>query len=147
MKTPPSNVEAERALLGSILLDAVGRNGDRVMDICLTGGVNADTFFDPRNREVYATMLHMNRTSKPLDAITLMEELRATGKLETVGGAGYVQTLIDQVQTTANAEYYLSIIRDKQLRRTMIERAARVIDKCYDEGEYPDPQTVLGEAE
>ena len=52
MKTPPSNVEAERALLGSILLDAVGRNGDRVMDICLTGGVNADTFFDPRNREV-----------------------------------------------------------------------------------------------
>ena len=147
MKTPPSNVEAERALLGSILLDAVGRNGDRVMDICLTGGVNADTFFDPRNREVYATMLNMNRTSKPLDAITLMEELRTTGKLETVGGAGYVQTLIDQVQTTANAEYYLSIIRAKQLRRTMIERAARVIDKCYDEGEYPDPQTVLGEAE
>ena len=113
MKTPPSNVEAERALLGSILLDAVGRNGDRVMDICLTGGVNADTFFDPRNREVYATMLHMNRTSKPLDAITLMEELRATGKLETVGGAGYVQTLIDQVQTTANAEYYLSIIKER----------------------------------
>ena len=147
MRTPPSNVEAERAVLGSILLDAVGRSGDRVMDVCLTGGVTAETFYDPRNRALYATMLEMNRASKPLDALTLMEELRVTGRLETVGGVGYVESLIDQVQTTANAEYYLGIIRGKHLRRTMIERAARVVDKCYDEGAYPDPQAVLGEAE
>ncbi len=147
MRTPPSNVEAERAVLGSILLDAVGRSGDRVMDVCLTGGITAETFYDPRNRALYATMLEMNRASKPLDALTLMEELRVTGQLETVGGVGYVESLIDQVQTTANAEYYLSIIRGKHLRRTMIERAARVVDKCYDEGAYPDPQAVLGEAE
>ena len=147
MKTPPSNVEAERAVLGSILLDAVGRSGDRVMDVCLTGGIVSETFYDPRNRLVYSTMLEMNRASKPLDALTLMEELRVTGKLEQVGGVGYVESLIDQVQTTANAEYYLSIIRGKHLRRTMIERASRVVEKCYDEGEYPDPATVLGEAE
>lgn len=147
MKTPPSNVEAERALLGSILMDAIGRNGDRVMDICLSSAVSAETFFDPRNREVFATMLAMSRASKPLDAITLTEELRTSGKLDGIGGAAYVQSLIDQVQTTANAEYYLSIIRDKQLRRTMIERAARVIERSYDEGRYPDPRTVLGEAE
>ena len=147
MRTPPSNVEAERAVLGSILLDAVGRSGDRVMDVCLTGGVTAETFYDPRNRTLYGVMLEMNRASKPLDALTLMEELRVTGRLEAVGGVGYVESLIDQVQTTANAEYYLSIIRGKHLRRTMIERAARVVEKCYDESEYPDPQTVLGEAE
>ena len=147
MRTPPSNVEAERAVLGSILLDAVGRSGDRVMDVCLTGGVTAETFYDPRNRTLYGVMLEMNRASKPLDALTLMEELRVTGRLEAVGGAGYVESLIDQVQTTANAEYYLSIIRGKHLRRTMIERAARVVEKCYDESGYPDPQTVLGEAE
>ena len=147
LKTPPNNTEAERAVLGSVLLDARGRSGDRVMDLCLTGGVTPETFFDPRNRAIYQTMVDMNRTSKPLDPLTLMEELRVNGKLDAVGGVGYVESLIEQVQSTANAEYYLSIVRSKHLRRTLIERAASVIDKCYDEGEYPDPQTVLGEAE
>ena len=147
MKTPPSNVEAERAVLGSILLSAESRDGDRVMDICLASGIREETFFDPRNRLVFETIRAMNRDSKPLDAITLTDEMRASGKLETVGGAGYVQSLIDQVPTTANAEYYLSIIRGKHLRRTMIEKATRIVDKCYDEGEYPDPQAVLGDAE
>ncbi|MGN0853894.1 MAG: replicative DNA helicase [Kiritimatiellia bacterium] len=147
MRTPPSNVEAERAVLGSILLDAVGRSGDRVMDVCLTSGIRPETFYDPRNRAIYDVMLEMNRASKPLDALTLMEELRVTGALETVGGVGYVESLIDQVQTTANAEYYLSIIRGKHLRRMMIARAARVVDRCYDENAYPNPQAVLGEAE
>ncbi len=147
LKTPPQNVEAERAVLGSVLLDARGRNGDRVMDLCLTGGISPETFFDPRNRTVYQTMVDMNRASKPLDPLTLMEELRAKGRLEAVGGVGYVEALLDQVQTTANAEYYLSIVRAKHLRRTLIDRATRVIEKSYDESEYPDPQTVLGEAE
>ena len=147
MKTPPSNIEAERAVLGSILLDATSRSGDRVMDVCLSSGITDETFFDPRNRSVYATMLEMNRNSKPLDALTLLEELRVTGKLEAVGGAGYVQSLIDQVQTTANAEYYLSIIRGKHLRRKMIDRASKVVERCFDENEYPDPQAVLGAAE
>ncbi len=147
IKTPPSNTEAERAVLGSILLDARGRSGDRVMDLCLTGGVVPETFFDPRNRLVYQTMLDMNRASKPLDALTLMEELRVAGRMESVGGAGYVESLLEQVQSTANAEYYLSIVRSKHLRRTLIDCANGVLDRCYDEGEYPDPQVVLGEAE
>ena len=147
MKTPPNNVEAERAVLGSILLDSTGRNGDRVMDLCQTGGVVAETFFDPRNRVVYETMTRMKRENKPLDPLTLMNELRADARFETIGGAGYVQALIDQVQTTANAEYYLTIIRQKHLRRTLIDCAAHVIDKSYDESEYPDPNVVLGEAE
>ena len=67
--------------------------------------------------------------------------------METVGGAAYVQSLIDQVQTTANAEYYLSIIRAKQLRRTLIDRAVKTIGNCYDEAKNPDSQAVLGEAE
>ena len=56
-KTPPSNTEAERAVLGSILLDARGRSGDRVMDLCLTGGIVPETFFDPRNRTVYIFLI------------------------------------------------------------------------------------------
>jgi len=147
LKTPPSNIEAERAVLGSILLDATGVNGDRVMDLCLTSGVSEDSFFDPRNRAVYATMLAMNRLAKPLDFLTLVEELRVTGKLEALGGIGYLQGIIDQVPTSAHAEHYISIVTNKQLRRTLIDRATKVIEKAYDEGEHPDPKVILGETE
>ena len=147
LKTPPNNLEAERAVLGSILLDTTGRSDDRVMDVCLTSGVLPETFYDPRNRLVYQTMLEMNRNALPLDGLTLIEELRCSGKLETVGGVGYVQSLVEQVPTTAHAEHYIGIVRGKYLRRLMIERASKVVEKCYDEGEFPDPQVVLGEAE
>jgi replicative DNA helicase len=147
IKTPPNNVEAEKAVLGAVLLDAVNKTGDKVIDICLSSGVNADTFFDPRNKIVYSTMLAMNRASKPLDAITLMDELRTTEKFETIGGTGYIQSLIDTVESTANAQYYITMIKAKHLRRRMIDTAKNVVDKCYDEKEYSDPQAILGEAE
>ena len=146
-KTPPHNIEAERAILGSILLDTTSRSGDRVMDLCLTGGISAESFFDPRNREIYSTMLDMNRSSKPLDMVTLIETLRSSGRMEAIGGAAYLQALYDQTPTTAHAEYYIGIVRGKHLRRMMIERANKVVEKCFDEGENPDPQAVLGEAE
>jgi len=146
-KTPPSSAEAERAVLGSILIDTTSRSGDRVMDLCLVEGVTEDSFFDPRNRAIYATMLAMNRTAKPLDPLTLSEEMKSSGKLEAVGGAGYLQSVLDQVPTAAHAEHYISIVREKELRRTLIERSSKVIEKCYDEREYPDPKVVLGEAE
>ena len=147
LKTPPHNVEAERAVLGSILLDTTGRSDDRVMDECRTRGIIPEAFYDPCNRAIYTTMLEMNMASKPLDALSLIEELRRTNKIESVGGVGYIQSLIDQVPTTAHAEHYIGIVRAKYLRRLMIERATKVVEKCFDEGEYPDPQVVLGDAE
>ena len=147
MKTPPNNQEAERAVLGSVLLDTTGRSEDRIMDLCLTSGIRPETFYDPRNRTIYQTMLDMNRAARPLDALTIIEELRRTDRLEAIGGAAYVQALIDQVPTTAHAEHYIDIVRGKHLRRLMIERSTKVIEKCYDENEYPDPQVVLGDAE
>ena len=147
LKTPPHNTEAERAVLGSILLDTASHNDERVMDECRSGGVVAETFYDPCNRTIYATMLEMSMNSKPLDAVTLISELQRTNRLEAVGGMGYIQSLIEQVPTTAHAEHYMRLIRDQHLRRTMIDRATHVIEKCFDEGEHPDPLEVLGDAE
>ena len=147
MKTPPQNTEAERAVLGSILLDTTGRSDGRVMDECRSRGVTPETFYDPSNRAIFSTMLEMGMSSKPLDALALIEELRRTNKLDAVGGVGYIQSLIDQVPTTAHAEHYIGILRAKHLRRLLIERATDVVAHCYDENEYPDAQVVLGDAE
>jgi len=147
LKTPPNNVEAERAVLGSILLDTAGRSEDRVMDECRTRGIIPEAFYDPCNRAIYSVMLEMGMASKPIDAISLIEELKRTNKIEAVGGVGYVQSLLDQVPTTAHAEHYIGIVRAKYLRRLMIERATKVVEQSFDESEYPDPQVVLGNAE
>ena len=147
LKTPPHNLEAERAVLGSILLDTTGRSDGRVMDECRSRGVVPETFYDPANRAIFTAMMAMGAASKPLDALALIEELRRTNRLEAVGGVGYIQSLIDQVPTTAHAEHYIGILRGKHLRRMMIERATDVVAHCFDEGEYPDAQVVLGDAE
>ncbi len=147
LKTPPNNVEAERAVLGSILLDTTGRSDDRVLDECRSRGVIPEVFYDPCNRAIYSEMLEMSMAMKPLDALSLIEELRRKQKLEAVGGVGYIQSLIDQVPTTAHAEHYIAIICAKYLRRLLIERATEVVSKSFDEAEYPDPQVVLGDAE
>ena len=147
IKTPPQNTEAERAVLGSILLDTTGRSDGRVMDECRSRGVTPETFFDPSNRAIFAAMMEMGAASKPLDALALIEELRRTNRLDAVGGVGYIQSLIDQVPTTAHAEHYIGILREKYLRRLMIERATEVVAHSFDENEYPDAQVVLGEAE
>jgi len=147
IKTPPHSSEAERAVLGSILLDATGRGGDRVLDECRSRGITSDTFYEPVNRAVYDAMMKMSLASKPVDAISIIEELRTSGKLEAVGGVGYIQSLVDQVPTTAHAEHYIGIIRSKYLRRTLIEKATGIVKKSMDENGYPDPQVVLGDAE
>ena len=114
LKTPPNSVEAERAVLGSILLDTTGRSDDRVMDECRTRGIVPEAFYDPANRSIYTVMLEMSMASKPLDALALIEELRRTSKIDAVGGVGYIQSLIDQVPTTAHAEHYIGILRGSE---------------------------------
>ena len=146
-KVPPHNSDAERAVLGAILLGTCGRDGDRVMDICMTNGVTEDTFFDVANREIYATMLKMARQSITLDLISLKEALQVAGRYDALGGAAYLQSLVDNVPSTSNAEYYISLIRAKQLRRSLINRSMKTIANCYDEAHNPDEQAVLGEAE
>ncbi|MBO6167656.1 MAG: replicative DNA helicase [Kiritimatiellae bacterium] len=146
-RTPPHSTEAEQAVLGCIIMDSSTTAGDRVMDLCLTNGITEESFFDPRNRAVYSAMLEMNRNAKPLDNVSLIAELKRTGMLEGIGGAGYVESLQERTPFSSHAEYYIGILRDKHLRRKMIERAAKTIENCYDEKDHDDPQAVLGEAE
>ena len=147
VKVLPNNTEAERAVLGSILLDATGRNEDRVLDLCGAKNIHDESFYDPRNRTIFHVMGQLKQLSKPVDMLTVVEKLRNDGELDGIGGVGYIQGLIDNLPSASHAEYYLDILRDKQLRRTMIDRARKTIEKCFDEAQYTDPQAVLGDAE
>jgi len=147
VKVMPNNAEAERAVLGSILMDATGRNEDRVLDLCGANNIREEAFYDPRNRTIFQAMMQLKMSSKPVDLVTITEKLQTEKLLDGIGGLGYIQGLVDNLPSASHAEYYLEILRDKQLRRTMIDRAKKTIEKCFDEAQYSNPQAILGDAE
>lgn len=147
IKTPPHSYEAERAVIGAIMVDATTKSGGRILDLAMTGSINEESFFEPRNRIIYSVILSMNRRALPLDYMTLAEELKRQEKLELVGGRAYLESMMRETPVTTHAEYYIRLLRDKHLRRQMIEKATATIEKCYNERENDDPQALLGEAE
>ncbi len=146
VKTPPHSAEAERGVLGSILLDAETGEDARVLDLCLTHGIEPDSFFDPRHRLVFETLLEMSRETLPVDGVTLIERLRARGRLEAAGGAPAVEALVSGTPTSAHAEYYIDIVRQKHVLRRLIATAQATERKCYD-GDGRNADVILGEAE
>lgn len=146
VKTPPHSAEAERGVLGSILLDAETGEDTRVLDLCLTHGIEPESFFDPRHRIIFETLLEMSRETLPVDGVTLIERLRTRGRLESVGGLPVVEALISGTPTSAHAEYYIDIVRQKHVLRKLISTAQETERKCY-EGDGRNADVILGEAE
>ena len=91
LRVIPHSAEAERGVLGSILLDAASEN--RVMDLCVESGLSPDSFYVTQNRLLFETLSEMSRASQLIDAVTLNERLRAMGRLEELGGAVFIQSL------------------------------------------------------
>jgi len=147
LKTPPHSAEAERGIIGSILLDTQLGDDARVLDLCQARGLTPESFYDPRYRVFYETFREMSGATQPIDAVTLMEKLRATGRLEQAGGAAAIQALVDDTPTSAHAEYYIDIVRQKHLLRTLIQRARETEAKCFDDTQSANPDILLGEVE
>ena len=146
VKTPPHSAEAERGVLGSILLDAESGENLRVLDLCLTHGLEPASFYDPRNRILFETLLEMSQATLPVDAVTLNERLRATGRMAAVGGVTAVEALVESTPTSAHAEYYIDIVRQKHVLRKLISTAQETERKCYG-GDGRNADVILGEAE
>jgi replicative DNA helicase len=143
LRAPPHSAEAERGVLGSILLD-VG-NDNRVLDLCTENGVGPDAFFTHAHRLLFETLVEMSRAGVTIDPLTLTERLRALNRLDEVGGAATLQALIDETPTAAHAEYYINIVRSKHLLRAVIGCARDAERRCYDEAVSAD--LILGEVE
>ncbi len=143
LRTPPHSPEAERGVLGSVLLD-VGHD-NRVIDLCTENGITEEAFFSPANRLLFETLVEMSRAGTVIDPLTLNERLRVLGRLDDIGGTAYIQSLIDETPTAAHAEYYINIVRQKHLLRAVIACSRDAERRCFDEAVSAD--LILGEVE
>jgi replicative DNA helicase len=134
----PHNLEAERSVLGAIMLD----NGllNQAIELLKT-----DDFYLSSHRLVFQQMLGLSEKSKAVDFITLTDELRKAGQLESIGGAAFISSLIDGVPRLANLEYYARIVQERATLRNLIKRSHEIINSCYDQPE--DVDTILDSAE
>ncbi len=135
-KAFPHNLEAERALLGSILLD----NG--VLNQALEF-IDQNDFFSDAHRTTFEKMVYLSEKNRTIDLVTLCEELSREGLLEKVGGAGYVAALTDGIPigVSASVAEYSRIIKEKSLVRRLINASNNVISRCF-EG-VDDPETLI----
>ena len=137
-KVPPQNLEAEEAVLGSILLDPDAL--DRVLEV-----MAAADFYRDNNRTIFEAMLALSEGGDPIDLITLTDALKSRGVLPQVGGATYLATLADSVPSAANVASYARIVRDKAVLRSLIRVSGEIVQGCYDRQD--DIAQFLDEAE
>jgi len=140
LRAVPCSKEAEQGVLGSILLDS-----QRVMDICEQNNIVPESFYDQRNQRIFETLRTMARGAMSIDILTLCEKLRSMNTLDECGGISYIQSLIDQTPTAAHSEYYIGIVRQKQLLRTIIRYAREAEADCY--RATTSAELLLGEIE
>jgi replicative DNA helicase len=139
-RVPPYSEEAERGVLGSILLDSI-----RVMDLCVESGLTEESFYVPIHRIVFMAMLEMVTAGVAVDLLTLTDRLRKADRLDSIGGSVVLDRLIDSTPTAAHAEYYIDIVRQKHLLRSIIDCARRTENECFSSDEEAD--LVLSRAE
>ncbi|MGI6597060.1 MAG: replicative DNA helicase [bacterium] len=137
-RIPPCNVEAEQSVLGSMLLDAQAV-------ITAAEILRGEDFYQDNHRHIYETMLDLVNRGVACDLVTVSEALNQTGKLEPVGGIGYLSDLASAVPSTANVEHYARIVSEKSLLRQLIREANRIIEHSY--AAEDDATAILDQAE
>lgn len=124
-KIPPQNLEAEMAVLGSMLLDedAIGTAIE---------SLDKDCFYKDDHRRIFEAVLSLYNSNKAVDLITLTDELKKDEMLEKVGGVSFLTALVNSVPTAANISHYVRIVKEKSILRTLINNATRIVSLCYE---------------
>ncbi len=136
--TLPASVDAERSILGAILLDNFAYNQ-------AAEHLRPDDFALDAHRRIYSRMVDLAETSRPIDTVTLTEELARRREVEAIGGVAYITSLTDGLPRRPNIEHYVKIVRDKALLRGLIHAANTAIARA---AEQSDPaEEILDAAE
>ena len=125
-KLPPRDTDLEEVVLGACMLEK-----DAYMNVCDL--LVPDSFYDPNNKKIFQAITTLGINQKPIDMMTVTEQLRRDGVLEEVGGAIHIAELTARVYSSANLEYHAGIVAQKYLARRLITFAAEVETNAYDE--------------
>jgi replicative DNA helicase len=125
-RIPPQNTDAERSLLGSMLLDK-----DAIINV--SGWLRPQHFYDERHALIYDNILYLFENGLPIDVVTISDQLKKKSVLKKIGGRAYLAELASSVPTAAHAEEYGNIVKEVATRRGLISSATEIIKMSYDE--------------
>ncbi|NCC24220.1 MAG: replicative DNA helicase [Deltaproteobacteria bacterium] len=124
-RVPPSDLEAEQAVLGGVFLrnDAFNAVLERLV---------SEDFYSPAHRILFNAMTALYEKSQPMDIVTVADQLRHREELDSVGGPRYLASLVESVPTAANIEFHADIVKEKAIRRRMIDAGSHILTQCFD---------------
>ena len=130
-RLPPQNLDAEQAVLGSMLLEEAAM-------VQAAELLDEAAFYKDAHRKIFAALLSLYKHSVPVDLVTLTDELKRRSLLDEIGGPSYVAMLTSVVPTAANAEHYCRIVKQKAILRALIRASTQIVGDCYEEAIEPD---------
>ena len=134
----PHNLEAERCILGAVLLDNHALNS-------AVERLRSEDFFLPQHRQIFERMVQLSEKQQAIDTITLMEDLSRRGELESAGGVAYLSQLADGLPRVSNVDHYARIVKEKAILRGLIYSAAAIQEQALAAGD--DADVILDRAE
>lgn len=138
LKVPPHDTEAEKSVLGAILIDSSAIN-------LVAEFLKPDHFYLPEHQTLFSTMLTLFEKQQPIDIVTVQAQLKKEGNLKKIGGQGYLSDLINTVPTSAYIEHYGQIVKGHYVKRKLIDLSSRLVEKSFEE--KGDVKKLLDEAE
>lgn len=138
-RVPPHSTEAEQGLLGSLLLDPT------LLDLAIENQITSDSFYVPAHKLIFQAMLAVTQDGGLLDSIVLRDYLNRHELLNRIGGEDYLFDLYERTPTSAHAKYYINLVREKFLLRSIILCSRNAENACYDPNSQAD--TLLSEVE
>lgn len=137
-KVPPQNLEAETAVLGSMLLDRDAASLAIEM-------IDSTCFYKDAHKKIYSAIIKLYDDNKAVDLITVVEELKKTNALDEVGGPAYITNIASSVPTAANIAHYIKIVKEKHILRNLINASTQIVSECYNTEH--DADTLVDKAE
>ena len=137
-KLPPHNMEAEKAVLGAILIDPDIFTFIRPI-------LDASAFYSPQHQKIYKAISELDTQSQKADILILTDYLRSANELDSVGGASYIASLTDEVPSSANYEFYAKIVLEAAIRRNLLKVSNKISADVFDDS--ISSRTVLEEAQ
>ena len=136
-KLPPNAAELEIQVLGAIMLDSMV-----FADIVLI--LKSEYFYKTAHRVIFSSMVNLNTRNEDLDALSVIEELKRMGKLDSAGGVEYILRITESIASSASAKRYARIIYEKYVLRELINIAKELLDNCFNPSS--EPYAILANA-